>query len=206
MLVGTIQPAKGAIEIDGIPLPEIPQNRRRHIFAILPQSIAIFHDTLRSNLLLGIARPATVPVSDDEILRVLDSVGLPGFVEDLPNRLDNVLRDEYSAGQAQRVVLASTLLKDSDIYVFDEPTSALDSENVGLVRDSLTTLRQRGKTILLFTHETRLADICDQVHFLAGGALRSSEDPGPLVGEEQSPCGGRAHAPNCADATIQRHS
>jgi ABC-type multidrug transport system fused ATPase/permease subunit len=85
--------------------------------------------------------------------RVLD------FAMHLPEGLDTPVGEQgfgLSRGQAQRVALARTFLKDSPLLLLDEPTAGLDAENEALVINSLETL-SRGRTVLMLTH--RLTNI-----------------------------------------------
>ncbi len=70
---------------------------------------------------------------------------------------------EMSGGQAQRVALARGLVANPEVLFADEPTGSLDSLTGELVMDLLTTAaRQQGTTVVLVTHEPRVAAYADR--------------------------------------------
>ncbi len=85
---------------------------------------------------------------------------------------------ELSGGEQQRVAIARALRNDPEILIADEPTGNLD-EGTGLeVIDLLLDLqRSRGKTLVLATHDSRLARMGDRQLVLTGGKLEPSDRP-----------------------------
>jgi len=78
----------------------------------------------------------------------------------------------YSKGMQQRLGLASALLPDPDLLFLDEPTSALDPIGRKDVRDIMTELRRRGKTILLNSHLlSEVEMVCDSVVVINKGSV-----------------------------------
>ncbi|WP_313510721.1 ABC transporter ATP-binding protein [Enterococcus sp.] len=80
-----------------------------------------------------------------------------------PNRL--------SRGQQQRVAIARALINDPAILLADEPTGNLDSRNSQLVLDILRREHQKGKTVIIVTHEQAIADACDRQIVMKDGKL-----------------------------------
>lgn len=72
----------------------------------------------------------------------------------------DALMDKYvyqlSGGEQQRVALVKLMLQDSDIILADEPTSSLDVENEKLVMDILKSFTEKGKTVVIVTHNQNL--------------------------------------------------
>lgn len=70
---------------------------------------------------------------------------------------------ELSGGEQQRVAIARLLLKPCDLVLADEPTGSLDTVNRDVVLKMLHELNDDGKTIIVVTHDERVAETCDRV-------------------------------------------
>jgi putative ABC transport system ATP-binding protein len=83
---------------------------------------------------------------------------------------------EMSGGQSQRVALARGLVANPDVLFADEPTGSLDSLNGELVMTLLTrTAREEGSTVILVTHEPRVAAYADREVIVRDGKVASAE-------------------------------
>jgi predicted ABC-type transport system involved in lysophospholipase L1 biosynthesis ATPase subunit len=119
-------------------------------------------------------------------LTALENVMLPGMISGkgkreageaslkdvgLADRLHH-LPAELSGGEQQRVAIARALTNDPDIIFADEPTGNLDSKTGDAIIDLLLELaRGRKKTLLVVTHDTRLAELGDRQLRIADGML-----------------------------------
>ncbi len=101
--------------------------------------------------------------SNERAMELLREVQLEQHARKLPS--------EISGGQQQRVAIARALVNDPLLIVADEPTGRLDSVTAGVVFDLFSSLVQRGKTILMVTHDETLATQVDRVLFLQDGVL-----------------------------------
>lgn len=125
----------------------------------VPQGNTLMSGTIRYNLLL-----ANPQATDDELWQVL-KVACAGFVGDLPDGLDTELGERgggLSEGQAQRIAIARGLLCEGDVMLLDEISSALDEETE---RELFSRLFEKfpHKTIILITHRTVVAELCDDI-------------------------------------------
>jgi putative ABC transport system ATP-binding protein len=83
---------------------------------------------------------------------------------------------EMSGGQAQRVALARGLVTRPEVLFADEPTGSLDSLTGELVMDLMTTVaREEGTTLVLVTHEARVAAYADREVIVRDGQVTSAE-------------------------------
>jgi len=93
---------------------------------------------------------------------------------------------EFSKGMARRIGLAQALINDPDLLILDEPTTGLDPIGTREMKDLITTLKKRGKTIFLCSH--LLADVeevCDRVCVMYGGKSRSMGNVSELLKREE---------------------
>jgi len=119
-------------------------------------------------------------------LSALENVSLPGKIRAAPSRqnAEETLRAvglgermhhlpaELSGGEQQRVAIARALSNDPDIIFADEPTGNLDSKTGDAIIDLLLNLaRERKKTLLVVTHDSRLAERGDRTLRIADGML-----------------------------------
>lgn len=76
-----------------------------------------------------------------------------------------------SGGQKQRVAIARSLVTEAEYLLADEPTGALDSENSENLMKLLTELNERGKTIILITHDPKVASYAKTKLFMRDGKI-----------------------------------
>ncbi len=103
-------------------------------------------------------------ISKSEIINALEKVGLEQEM--------NKKAGKYSLGMRQRLGIAQAIMEDPDILILDEPMNGLDSFGVEVVRELLLNLKQKGKTILLTSHNKEDIDVlCDKVYRMEKGIL-----------------------------------
>ena len=110
----------------------------------------------------------------------LDKVGIADKADAWPAQL--------SGGQQQRAAIARALCMEPRALLFDEPTSALDPELEQEVVKVIKALADEGRTMMLVTHDMRLAhDVSDHVLFLHQGLIEEQGPPESLFGNPQTP-------------------
>lgn len=107
----------------------------------------------------------------ERALQLLDSVGLSGAADRLPSQV--------SGGQQQRAAIARALANDPPLIVADEPTGNLDSASADAVFDLFSHLRDRGKTLLMVTHNEALADAASRKLEIRDGRLHADSQREP---------------------------
>lgn len=117
---------------------------------------------------------------------VYDNVALPLRYSKMPRRaikdkvMDSLaefgLQDrarrhpyELSGGQCQRVAIARALINDPALLLADEPTGALDSQSEDEIMDILERLHRQGKTMIIVTHDLKMAERCQRTVTIRDG-------------------------------------
>ncbi|MEP3845273.1 MAG: ATP-binding cassette domain-containing protein [Paracoccaceae bacterium] len=111
--------------------------------------------------------------------RYLDQVGIGDKCDVYPAQL--------SGGQQQRAAIARALAMEPEALLFDEPTSALDPELEQEVVKVIKELAREGRTMLIVTHDMKLAaDVSDHVVFLHQGLIEEEGAPDTVFGAPKS--------------------
>ena len=180
-LIGGIDtPSCGSVCIGGVDLTALDERRRTlfrrdrigfifQFFNLIPTLSVLENVTLPSEL-AGVSRPAL----ETAALDLLGQVGLADRASTMP--------DSLSGGQQQRVAIARALLHQPLLILADEPTGNLDEHTGEQVLQLLIALtRQRGRTLVMATHNAAIADQADRVLRVQEGQLLETGAPAAPV-------------------------
>ncbi len=182
-LIGCLDvPTSGSYELDGRDLKdlsddELAEVRNKHIGFVFQS----FHLMPKMDAVDNVALPllyANVPLKERRARaeEALKAVGLEDRIHFLPNQL--------SGGQCQRVAIARAMVGKPDILLADEPTGALDSKSGTQIMEIFRKLSDEGMTILMITHELRIAQCAKKIYHILDGVLRTEEEGGPDHAQE----------------------
>jgi len=159
MLVGSWNPLRGEIRIDGATLGQwAPEDLGRHI-GYLPQDVELFAGTVAQN----IARFDS-DCNGDDIFTAAKAAGAHDLILNLPNGYETQIGEHgacLSAGQRQRVALARALYRDPFLVVLDEPNANLDSEGEEALTVAIQKIRNRGGIVVVIAHRANAVAAVD---------------------------------------------
>ena len=170
-LLGTLdRPDQGSLEIAGQTVDGLDERGRCRLRVTQLGFVFQFHHLLPEfTALENVMMPLLVAGEDVEpararARRVLEAVGFEARHEHVPS--------ELSGGEAQRVAVARALATEPRLLLADEPSGNLDGASASRLHSLLSSLaRERHQTVVLVTHDDRLAGVADRVLRLEDGQL-----------------------------------
>ena len=166
LLAGLEAPASGQLLWEGEPVVNLSAYRR-NVAGIISQSYLLFPArTALENVCypLTLAKKSKAEAAE-EARELINAVGI---APELYNRLP----EKMSGGEQQRVAIARCLAAHSQIIAADEPTGNLDEINTRAIVDILCRLAyEEGKTVIMVTHDSSVAERADVRYELRGGEL-----------------------------------
>lgn len=158
-----------SIFIDGIDIREYTTESLMENTAIVTQRPMLFNGTIRENITYG----ATLEVTDEEVFVALKKAQLEKFISDLPEGLDTEISyrgNKLSGGEIQRLMIARTFIKKSEIVILDEATSSLDVKTEKMVMEAISAAT-RGRTNIIIAHRLSTIVHADLVVVIDKGCL-----------------------------------
>ncbi|MGI6698347.1 MAG: ABC transporter ATP-binding protein [Clostridiales bacterium] len=161
---------RGEVLIKGTPTTsmKIPQIATRLGIVFQEPDTQLFSPTVEDEVVFG---PENLCLPREEIgerlKTALKQVGMEEFRLSSPNQL--------SGGQKQLIALASVLSLDPEILIFDEAMSQIDAQGKEAIKEAVSGLRNRGKTVVMIEHDLDNLDVADRVLLLRDGVLQPFE-------------------------------
>ena len=118
------------------------------LFTMVLQDTWVFAGTVRDNIVYN-----RRGISDDEVMKICDTVGLSHFIKTLPKGLSTDIseNESISAGQKQLLTIARGMVEDAPFLILDEATSNVDTRTEELVQKAMDKLMQ-GRTSFIIAH------------------------------------------------------
>lgn len=181
LLFRLYDPQRGAVRLNGIDLRDADIDTLRARIDLVTQDVQLFEASLRNNITFFDAA-----VDDEQILSVLDTLGLQPWLERLPNGLDTVISTStLSAGEAQLLALARVFLKDPDLVILDEASSRLDPATETLLEQAIDKLLT-DRTAVIIAHRLRTVDRANNILILEDGQIAESGQRSQLAANPAS--------------------
>ena len=169
MLGALDRPTRGRVLIDGVETSSVPERR---LYKIRRDKLGFIFQTYylvpTLNALQNVLVPV-LPMRENRRYkrrgeRLLELVGLKDRMHHKPG--------ELSGGEQQRVAIARALILNPGVILADEPTGNLDTKTGAEIIDLMQRLnKERGKTFIIVTHDSRIAENAERVFYLMDGRL-----------------------------------
>ncbi len=180
-LIGGIdKPTAGSILVNGVDITKYSESRLRlyrlytvgyifQFFNLVP-TLTVLENIVLPMLIAGWEKKKAIERAK-ELLKEVDLFGK-----------ENRFPEELSGGERQRVAVAVALANDPPLILADEPTGELDIVNAEKVVSLLVNLARNGKTIVVSTHDPRVARMTDRIYMLEDGRIIGVYTPERLSG------------------------
>lgn len=183
LLAGLDLPSSGEVYLKTHALHQFNEEQRsevraQHVGFIFQQFLLINSLTALENVMLP-AELANLPDAQKKGRELLEKVGLAERADHYPSQL--------SGGEQQRVAIARAFISEPDILFADEPTGNLDSKTGQHITDLLFELNdQLGTTLVLVTHDQKLASRCQRQVVMDSGVLTENLAASPNLVEQET--------------------
>lgn len=156
-------------EINGKSQRELTRFRRNEVgfvvqYFALVDDLNVFHNIALPLKHQGYSRKKSAHM----VREVLQMLGIEDKEKSYP--------DELSGGQQQRVAIARAIVKQPHLILADEPTGALDEATGEEIMKIFRELNEKGKTVVIVTHDRKVAEACDRVIYLRDGRVMGGHE------------------------------
>ena len=157
----------GDIIIDGKSIKELKREDIHKLFTMVLQDTWLFNGTIKENIKFNRKH-----VTDQDIIKALDTVGLKHFVSTLPNGINTELSesDSISSGQKQLLTIARGMIEDAPFLILDEATSNVDTRTEELVQKAMDKL-MKNHTSFIIAHRLSTIKNADLILVLDDGNI-----------------------------------
>lgn len=169
-LATIIKPTNGLIKIENQELyklkgKQLAEYRGKEIGYLFQNFELLENLTAKENILLPLSLHGANLIDSKRRLEILTNyLDISSVLDKFPSQM--------SGGQKQRVAAARALILDPKIVFADEPTGALDSKNANMLMQKLSDMNEMERTtILMVTHDSKVASYCNRILFIQDGKL-----------------------------------
>ena len=174
-------PQKGDIFIGDKNLKSIDITELRSLISYVPQNNFLFSESIKKNIEFG--NPNS---SIDDITNAAKLAEIDLEIEKFENGYNTILGERgvtLSGGQAQRISIARSFIKDSEIYLFDDCFSSLDSDTEDRILKNLKN-NFKNKTLIIISHRVSCVKHSDNIIVLDNGKIIQNGSHNELLGNE----------------------
>ena len=159
--------SSGDIVIDNYSISKLTRDNIHDLFTMVLQDTWLFEGSIKDNI-----RYNQLDVSDDEIVKVCEVVGLDHYIKTLPKGYDTYINsvDSVSAGERQLMTIARGMLKKSPFLILDEATSNVDTRTEEIVQKAMDKLI-KNKTSFIIAHRLSTIKNADLILVVKDGNI-----------------------------------
>lgn len=160
--------SQGEVLVDGVNVKSYPLKQLRGKIGLVPQKAVLFKGTVRDNM-----KWRDKNAEDEQIWNALDIAQAKDFVEQKPDKLDEVILQEgknLSGGQRQRLTIARALVGDPEILILDDSASALDLATDARLRKAIAE-KTDGMTVFIVSQRISSIKNADKIIVLDDGKI-----------------------------------
>jgi len=161
--------SKGTILIDGLDIRQIDKRELRKHISIVLQDVYLFSGNIKSNITLD-----NDEISIEEVRRASELVGADKFIENLPNKYDEEVKERgatLSVGQKQLISFARALAYNPEILILDEATSSIDTDSEKIIQNAIQKLL-KNRTSIVIAHRLSTIQNADKIIVLHKGEIK----------------------------------
>lgn len=162
---------KGEILLDGTNIKDIKLEDLRRNIAVVMQDVFLFSGDIKSNIRLN-----NIGISEDTIITAARYVNADSFIEMLPNRYSEEVRERgctLSSGEKQLLSFARAIAFNPPIIVLDEATSNIDTDTEKIIQASLAKVSQN-RTTLVIAHRLSTIKNADKIIVIHKGRIKET--------------------------------
>ena len=159
---------EGQVLLNGVDVRELPLEVLMEQLSVVFQRVYLFEDTVFNNIAFG--KPDATLAEVEEAARRARCLD---FVQALPYGFNTVIGQggaSLSGGEAQRISIARSILKDAPIVILDEATANLDADNESAIQEAMTELC-RDKTTIVIAHKLGTIRSADKIVVMESGSV-----------------------------------
>ena len=171
ILMALLEPRKGSLLIDEVPINQKTIRAWQSRIAHVPQAIFLADATIAENIAFGVPPNE---IDYDLVKTSAEKAQIAKTIESWASGYNTTIGERgmrLSGGQRQRIGIARAFYKRADLMILDEATSALDSETESSVMEAINYLGQE-ITIVMVAHRLSTLSVCDTVYRLEGGQIK----------------------------------
>ncbi|MFA7020839.1 MAG: ABC transporter ATP-binding protein, partial [Bacilli bacterium] len=162
---------KGQILIDGIDIKRIKRSSLRSFIGQMLQDVFLFSGTIRNNITLN-----NDAITEEEITKASDYVGLDYVLKKLPEGLNHEVRERgnnFSSGERQLISFARAVSYKPTVMTLDEATANIDSETEAVIQSSLAKMMNIS-TMIIVAHRLSTIQHCNKILVMQKGEIIES--------------------------------